>query len=268
MQPLAGLVDSHCHLDRLDLTSYDNDFNAMMTATRAAGVSHMLCIGVDLETFPNVRMLAEQYENIHCTVGVHPLYKDSREPTVEALVALAAHPSVVAIGETGLDYFYAKGDTCWQRQRFHAHIAAAAQTGLPLVIHTRDARDDTIRMLREAGPGAVTGVLHCFTESQQMANEALDLGFYISISGIVTFSSAQSLRDIVKTLPLDRLLIETDSPWLAPAPHRGKTNEPRYVVEVAKLVADLKGIAVQELIDITRRNFFTLFDRASAESVE
>lgn len=264
MSQLEGLVDSHCHLDRLDLSAYDNDFDAMMTATRAAGVSHMLCIGVDLESFPAVQAIAERHPDVHCTVGVHPLYKDSREPSCEELVTLAAHPKVVAVGETGLDYFYAKGDTEWQRRRFVAHIEAAGQTNLPLVIHTRDARADTIDMLRDIGEGKVRGVLHCFTEDLAMAEAAIELGFYISISGIATFANAESLRDVVRALPLERVLIETDSPWLAPVPFRGKTNQPLYVAEVAKLVADLHRMPVQQLVDRTRENFYQLFDRAGA----
>ena len=266
MVQLAGLVDSHCHLDRLDLSEYNNDFDAMMATTREAGVSHMLCIGVDLETFPQVRTLAEAHDDVHCTVGVHPLYKDSREPTTEELVQLAAHPKVVAIGETGLDYFYAKGDTQWQRERFASHIAAARQTDLPLVIHTRDARADTLDMIRVHGEGDVRGVLHCFTEDLDMAMAAIELGFYISISGIATFANASALRDVVRNLPLERLLIETDSPWLAPVPYRGKTNQPLYVAEVAKLVADLHGVDVQYLVDTTRKNFYQLFSRAEGKA--
>lgn len=259
---LTGLVDSHCHLDRLDLKDYPGGLAELMQATAAAGVDHMLCIGVDLESFPAVRDLAEQYPNVHCTVGVHPLYRESREPTCAELMSLAEHQRVVAIGETGLDYFYAKDDTSWQRQRFAEHIAAARQTGLPLVVHTRDAREDTIAMLRDLGEGRVRGVMHCFTEDLVMAERAMDLGFYISISGIVTFRNADALRDVVRALPLDRLLIETDAPWLAPMPHRGKQNEPRYVADVARFVADLKQLPVTELVAITRNNFFSLFNKA------
>jgi TatD DNase family protein len=259
---LTGQVESHCHLDRLDLKDYPGGLPELMQATATAGVDHMLCIGVDLESFPAVRDLAEQYPNVHCTVGVHPLYRESREPTCAELVKLAAHPRVVAIGETGLDYFYARDDTSWQRQRFAEHIAAARQTGLPLVVHTRDAREDTIAMLRELGEARVRGVMHCFTEDLAMAKRAMDLGFYISISGIVTFRNADSLREVVRALPLDRLLIETDAPWLAPMPHRGKQNEPRYVAEVARFVADLKQLPATELVAITRNNFFSLFNKA------
>jgi len=259
---LTGLVDSHCHLDRLDLKDYPGGLPELMQATAAAGVDHMLCIGVDLESFPAVRELAEQYPNVHCTVGVHPLYRESREPTCAELMSLAEHPRVVAIGETGLDYFYAKDDTSWQRQRFAEHIAAARQTGLPLVVHTRDAREDTIAMLRDIGEGKVRGVMHCFTEDLVMAERAMELGFYISISGIVTFRNADALREVVRALPPGRLLIETDAPWLAPMPHRGKQNEPRYVADVARFVADLKQLPTTELVAITRNNFFSLFNKA------
>ncbi len=257
-------VDSHCHLDRLNLDAHGGDFEAMMAATAQAGVSHMLCIGVDLETFPQVQALAEQYENVFASVGVHPLYKESREPQPSELVERAGHPKVVAIGETGLDYFYAKEEREWQQRYFVAHIQAARETGLPLVVHTRGAKDDTLALLREHGGGQVRGVLHCFTEDLDMALQAIELGFYISISGIVTFRNAQALRDTVKQLPLERLLIETDSPWLAPVPFRGKPNEPRYVAHVAECVAELQGVSVAELAKATADNFFSLFNKAQA----
>lgn len=259
---VATFVDSHCHLDRLNLDAHGGDFAAMMAASEEAGVSHMLCIGVDLETFPNVQALAEQYPHVFASVGVHPLYKESREPSVAELLERAAHPKVIAIGETGLDYFYAKEERDWQKRYFIAHIQAARETGLPLVVHTRGAKDDTLNLLREHGGGEVKGVLHCFTEDLDMALQAIDLGFYISISGIVTFRNAQSLRDTVKVLPIEKLLIETDSPWLAPVPFRGKPNEPRFVANVAECVAELKGVTVEELGQITADNFFTLFEKA------
>lgn len=259
---VATFVDSHCHLDRLNLDAHGGDFAAMMAASEEAGVSHMLCIGVDLETFPNVQALAEQYPHVFASVGVHPLYKESREPSVAELLERAAHPKVIAIGETGLDYFYAKEERDWQKRYFIAHIQAARETGLPLVVHTRGAKDDTLNLLREHGGGEVKGVLHCFTEDLDMALQAIDLGFYISISGIVTFRNAQSLRDTVKALPIEKLLIETDSPWLAPVPFRGKPNEPRFVANVAECVAELKGITVEQLGQITADNFFTLFEKA------
>ena len=254
-------VDSHCHLDRLNLDAHGGDFEAMMAATAQAGVSHMLCIGVDLESFPQVQALAEQYENVFASVGVHPLYKESREPQPNELVERAGHPKVVAIGETGLDYFYAKEEREWQQRYFVAHIQAARETGLPLVVHTRGAKEDTLALLREHGAGQVRGVLHCFTEDLDMALQAIELGFYISISGIVTFRNAQALRDTVKQLPLERLMIETDSPWLAPVPHRGKQNQPAYVKDVAQYIADLKQMPVAELAKITTDNFYRLFDR-------
>lgn len=258
----ATFVDSHCHLDRLNLDAHGGDFAAMMAATQDAGVSHMLCIGVDLESFPNVQALAEQYPQVFASVGVHPLYKESREPSVDELLERAAHPKVIAIGETGLDYFYAKEERDWQKRYFIAHIEAARQTGLPLVVHTRGAKEDTLNLIREYGGGEVKGVLHCFTEDLDMAQQAIELGFYISISGIVTFRNAESLRDTVRALPIEKLLIETDSPWLAPIPFRGKPNEPRFVANVAECVAELKGVSVAELGRITADNFFTLFNKA------
>ena len=259
---VATFVDSHCHLDRLNLEAHGGDFAAMMAATEQAGVSHMLCIGVDLETFPDVQALAEQYPQVFASVGVHPLYKESREPSVAELLERAAHPKVIAIGETGLDYFYAKEERDWQKRYFIAHIEAARETGLPLVVHTRGAKDDTLNLLREYGGGEVKGVLHCFTEDLDMAQQAIELGFYISISGIVTFRNADALRATVKALPIEKLLIETDSPWLAPVPFRGKPNEPRFVANVADCVAELKGVSVEALGRITADNFFTLFDKA------
>lgn len=260
-------VDSHCHLNLLDLEAWDGDFRRMMGATFEAGVSHVLCIGTELETFPQVSELAEQWPQVHATVGVHPLYKDSREPSQAELVELAAHPRVVAIGETGLDYFYAADNAEWQRERFRVHVRAARETGLPLVIHTRKAREDTLRIIEEEGGGEVTGVLHCYTENRTMAERAMELGFYISISGIVTFHNASNVRKVVKKLPLERLLIETDAPWLAPVPHRGKTNEPRYVTHVAETVAELLDSSVEEVARVTRENFFRLFSKAEPAGV-
>lgn len=261
---VTGLVDSHCHLDRLDLSAYDGNFDAMMQAAAAAGVSQMLCIGVGLENVTPVLALAEAWPQVYATVGVHPLYPESGGATVEELVALAAHPKVVGLGETGLDYFKDGADVAWQHQCFIAHIEAARQTGLPLVIHTRNAREDTLALLREHGGGEVRGVLHCFTEDLAMAEAAIEMGFLISISGIVTFRTAEPLRDVVRALPLEKLLIETDAPWLAPVPHRGKPNEPRFVAEVAACIAELKGTSAQAVAAATRENFFRLFDKAAA----
>jgi TatD DNase family protein len=260
-------VDSHCHLNLLDLEAWGGDFRRMMDAAREAGVSHMLCIGTELETFPEVRELAETWPQVHATVGVHPLYKDSQEPDEDELVALAEHPRVVAIGETGLDYFYAAEEAEWQRERFRVHVRAARRTGLPLVIHTRKAKDDTLKIIEEEGGGEVTGVLHCYTENRTMAERAMELGFYISISGIVTFHNASNVRKVVKKLPLERLLIETDAPWLAPVPHRGQSNEPRFVPHVAEAIAELHGTDVAEVARVTRDNFFRLFSQARPAEV-
>ena len=261
MTELKGLVDSHCHLNLLDHDALGMDLAAVLDAAEAAGVVRLLCIGVDLETFPQVRELAETCPSVYATVGVHPLYRDSAEPDVQTLIKLADHPRVVAIGETGLDYYYAKKDNQWQRQRFISHIQAARETGLPLVIHTRGAQEDTLSLLREHGEGQVTGVLHCFTESQAMAEAAIDMGFYVSFSGIVTFRNAEPLRQVAAALPADRILIETDAPWLAPVPHRGKSNHPAWVAEVARCLANVRGQDPQQLADQTRDNFFRLFSR-------
>lgn len=256
------LVDSHCHLDKLDLDAHNGDLNQALQAAYARKVDHILCIGIDLEHISDVVTLAEQHDSVYASVGVHPLYRESREPRLQDLVEVAKHPKVVAIGETGLDYFYGEGDLQWQKDRFVVHIEAARQTGLPLIIHTRGAKEDTLDYLRELGQGQVQGVLHCFTEDLDMARRAVDMGFLISISGIVTFRNASELRDVVRALPLDRLLVETDAPWLAPVPHRGRKNEPQFVVEVAEKVAELKGVSLEQVASVTTENFFTLFAKA------
>lgn len=260
----AMLVDSHCHLDKLDLAAYDGNLDAVLQAAFARDISHVVCIGIDMDNIQSVLTLAEQYEQVFATVGVHPLYRENREPTLEELVRVAAHPKVIAIGETGLDYFYGEGDLQWQRDRFVTHIRAARQTDLPLVIHTRGAKEDTLNFLRDEGGSEIRGVMHCFTEDLEMAKRAIDLGFLISISGIVTFRNADELRAVVQALPLDRLLVETDAPWLAPVPHRGKANEPKFVVEVAQKVAELKGVSLETVAEQTTQNFFNLFTRAQA----
>lgn len=260
----AMFVDSHCHLDKLDLAAYDGDLDAALQAAFARQISHVVCIGIDMDNIQGVLALAEQYPQVSATVGVHPLYRENREPTLEELVRVAAHPKVIAIGETGLDYFYGEGDLQWQKNRFITHIHAARQTRLPLVIHTRGAKDDTLNFIRNEGNGEVRGVMHCFTEDLDMAKQAIDLGFMISISGIVTFRNADELRAVVQALPLDRLLVETDAPWLAPVPHRGKSNEPKFVVEVAQKVAELKGVDLDTVARQTTQNFFSLFTRAQA----
>lgn len=257
------LVDSHCHLDRVDLSAYDNSFAAMLAAAKAEGVEHMLCVSIDLESYPAMLELVDDYPEISISVGVHPNDHDRREPTVGELVELAAHPKNVAIGETGLDYFRSDRESCdWQRDRFRTHIRAANACGKPLIIHTRDAREDTIRILQEEHADEARGVMHCFTETWEMAQQAMELGFYISFSGIVTFKNAEELRDVASKVPLDRMLIETDSPYLAPTPYRGKPNEPRYVSRVAETIAELRGVEVDELAKITRDNFYNLFTGA------
>ena len=256
------LVDSHCHLDRVDLATYDGDFSRLIDETLASGVGHMLCVSIDLESYPAMLALVEAYPEISVSVGVHPCDFDRREPSVEELVELASHPKNVAIGETGLDYFRSEGDLDWQRERFRRHIQAARLAKKPLIIHTRESREDTIRILQEEQAVEVGGVMHCFTETWEMAQAAMEMGFYISFSGIVTFKNAQELRDVAMKVPLDRILIETDSPYLAPVPYRGKPNQPRYVSNVADTIATLRNIPVDTLIEATRDNFYQLFSSA------
>ena len=251
--------DSHCHLDRIDLADFDNDFETLLDAIAAERVTRMLCIGVDLESFDAMyaRILPEA--QVFCTAGVHPDYVDVREPDAERLCRLAELDKVVAIGETGLDYFHQSGDLDWQRKRFVVHINAARECGLPLVIHTRDAREDTLDLLRKHKAEDVGGVLHCFTEDWEMARQAIDLGFYISISGIVTFNQAQNVRDMACRIPLQWLLIETDSPWLSPAPFRGKPNHPGRVRLVAEKLAEIRGESLADLAAATYANANRLF---------
>ncbi|EGH00320.1 Putative deoxyribonuclease YcfH [gamma proteobacterium IMCC2047] len=254
------LVDSHCHLDRLDLAPYNGDLNKAITAAHDEGVDHMLCVAISLAKLPDVLGIAEQYEKVHASVGVHPLQDSDAEVTAEQLAELAQHPKVVAIGETGLDYFYDKERAAQQQTQFVKHMQAAKICRKPVIIHTRDAQQDTLDIIRSEGDPELAGVLHCFTESWEMAKQAMDMNYYISLSGIVTFKNATELREVAKQIPLDRLLIETDSPYLAPVPYRGKKNEPKYVAEVAKFLAELRGISVEELAQITRQNYFNLFN--------
>lgn len=256
------LVDSHCHLNLLDLT-LEGSVRSVVMEAREAGIGHMLCVSVDLESFPDIRVLAQEYADVSASVGTHPNTREGTEPTVEQLVQLAAAPEVVAIGETGLDYFRSEGDLGWQRERLRIHIAAAKECKKPLIIHTRQAKQDTLRILREESASEVGGVLHCFTEDWEMASKGLDLGFYISFSGIVTFRSASALQKVVTKIPADRLLIETDSPYLAPVPHRGKPNRPAYVRYVAQCIAELRKIPVADIEDLTAENFFSLFSGAA-----
>ncbi|WP_444957912.1 TatD family hydrolase [Microbulbifer sp. ANSA003] len=256
------LVDSHCHLDRLKLDKFDGDLDAVLDLARSRGVGKFLCVGISLENADAVVEIASRYEDVVCSVGVHPLDVDSGMADVERLVEMANQPNVVALGETGLDYYYSTDTQEIQKQSFIAHLKAAGQAELPVIVHTRDAREDTIALIKEHGNTNTAGVLHCFTESWDMAKAALDLNYYISLSGIVTFKNAEELRDVARRLPLDRLLVETDSPYLAPVPYRGKPNIPAYVREVAEFIADLRGIPYEELAEITSENFFRLFPRA------
>lgn len=258
------VVDSHCHLDRLELTPWGGDLSRALDAARAAGVGAMLNVNIDLEHEAQVRGIAEANPDIWFSVGVHPSEQEGEEPTVDRLLALAAHPKCIAIGETGLDYHWCKGDTEWQRERFRVHIRAARECCKPLIIHTREAREDTIRVLREENAGEPGGIMHCFTEDIATAEAALEIGMHISFSGIVTFRNAEPLREVARRVPLDRLLVETDSPYLAPVPHRGKPNEPRYVVDVCRFLAELRGVSPEEMARITTDNFRRLFPVTAA----
>lgn len=254
------LVDSHCHIDFDPLYPRIDE---VLANARDNDVSHLLCVAVNLEDFPRILSLAEQHDHLFASVGVHPNEHEGREPGVDELLELSRHPRVVAIGETGLDYFRSQGDLEWQRDRFCRHIDAARRCGKPLIIHSRNAPADTIRLMREADAGQAGGVMHCFAEDWSMAEQALDLGFYISFSGIVTFKNASDIQDVARRAPLDRILVETDSPYLAPVPFRGRTNEPAYVKHTAEYVAQLRGISYDAVAEATSENFFRLFPHAS-----
>ena len=250
------LVDSHCHIDFPELADQlDSVFDLM----RQNQVERALCVSVTLEDFPRVRKLAEAYPHIYASVGVHPDHEGVATVSAGELVALSNHPKIVAIGETGLDYYRLKGDLEWQRERFRTHIRAARECGKPLIIHTRDAAEDTLRIMREEGAGAAGGVMHCFTESWEMAEAAMALGFYISFSGIVTFKNAKALKEVARRVPLEKMLVETDSPYLAPVPYRGKTNQPGYVRHVAEEIARIKDMTLERVAEVTTSNFYQLF---------
>ncbi|MAF71057.1 MAG: metal-dependent hydrolase [Alteromonas sp.] len=253
-------VDSHCHLDRLKQSP--ESLIETLNFARTRGVEHFLCVCVSVNDYDSMLETVKDFNDVSVSCGVHPLHQDEA-CSYDELLEKASRHEVVAIGETGLDYFYSPESKDVQLQSFIDHIKVANETKKPLIIHTRDAREDTINLLKAHKAPHTKGVLHCFTESLEMAEAAMELDFYISISGIVTFNSAQELREVVKAIPLERLLIETDSPWLAPVPHRGKQNQPGYVVEVAEFIAELKGITVAELARITTENFYTLFSLAA-----
>jgi TatD DNase family protein len=252
------LVDSHCHLD---FPEFAPELDAVVERAMAAGVGLCVSIGTTLEGFPRVRAVAERFDSVWCSVGIHP-HEAEKEPLqdAQALITLAQGPKVVGIGETGLDYFYEHSPRAAQRKNFRLHIAAARELGLPLIVHTRDAEDDTIEILRdEMERGTFTGLIHCFTGTKKLADAALDLGFYISVSGIATFKKSEELRAVIREVPLEHLLVETDAPFLAPVPHRGKRNEPAFVARTADVLAQLKGVSGEDLAAQTTQNFFSLF---------
>jgi len=251
-----NFVDSHCHINFPDLVENIDD---VLVKMRQNEVVCALCVSVNLADFPQVLSLAEQHPNIYASVGVHPDYEGVEEPDISCLVDLAQHPRIIAIGETGLDYYRLKGNLEWQRERFRTHIRAARKSGKPLIIHTREAAADTLRIMKEEKATEASGVMHCFTESWEVAEAALEMGFYISMSGIVTFKNALKIKEVAQRVPLDRLLIETDSPYLAPVPYRGKLNQPAYVKHVAEEIATLRGISLEEVGLRTTENFARLF---------
>ena len=254
-------IDSHCHLDRIDLAPYHNDFGLFMKDAENSQIDHMLCIGIDLESYSAMRDRVEPYSCISLSVGVHPNVTEGREPTIEELIELADNEKVIAIGETGLDYFRSKGDLEWQHQRFRNHIRAAKTLNKPLIIHTREAGHDSLDVLEDEDAQQVGGIIHCFTEDWEYAKKALDLDFYISFSGIVTFKNAQQIKEVARKVPAERFLIETDSPYLAPMPFRGKPNYPIYVRYVAEHLAELRSTTVADIAKQSSENFNRLFNR-------
>ncbi len=253
------LIDSHCHLDKLDLTPYQKDFSNFMQEADKNQIEHMLCISIDLEAYPAMCELVAPYPQISLSVGVHPNVDVGQDPSAAELIALADNEKVVAIGETGLDYFRSEGDLSWQHKRLENHRAASKETKKPLIIHTREAAADTLRILKEQGADEVGGVIHCFTEDWDFAQQAMDLNFYISFSGIVTFKNAKEIQEVAKKVPTDRYLIETDSPYLAPVPFRGKSNYPIYVQHVAQYIADLRETDYATIVQQSNDNFRRLF---------
>jgi TatD DNase family protein len=252
------IIDSHCHLDRVDLTKFGGSIETMLAHANELSVKEFLCVCIDLEHFDEVLSLAKKYPQIYASVGVHPTEQEGKDPSIEELLTLANDDNIIAIGETGLDYFHIeKNSADWQRERFRRHIAVSNQSAKPLIIHTRSAKTDTIKIMTEEK--AEAGVIHCFSEDWAMAKSALDLGFYISFSGIITFKNADALREVAKKVPLDRILIETDSPYLTPVPNRGKPNSPAYVYYVAEQLAKIKGVSIDEIARATTQNFYNLF---------
>jgi len=260
-----AFIDSHCHINFPDLAA---DLPAVMAAMAANDVTHALCVSVNLESFPQVLDIAERFPNVYASAGVHPDDRSGEEPSLERLLTLGANSRVVAIGETGLDYYRVEGDTEWQRERFRIHIRAARQLRKPLIIHTREAAEDTLRVMREESASEIGGVMHCFTESADVASRAMEMNFMISFSGIVTFKNALALKEVARSVPLENMLIETDSPYLAPVPYRGKTNQPAYVRHVAEEIARLRNVSVETIAEATTANFFRLFGSATAKGAK
>jgi TatD DNase family protein len=260
------LVDSHCHLGLLDVAANGDTVASVVQRARDNGVGYFLNVAVSVKEFPSLLSTSLLYDDVSTSVGLHPNDQDE-EVTADELIHLANHPKVIAIGETGLDYFRSTGDLMWQRDRFRAHVLAAKKVHKPLIVHTRDAKEDTLIIMREENAGEVSGVMHCFTEDWMTAKAALDLGFYISFSGIVTFKNASTIQEVAKKMPLDRMLIETDSPYLAPSPHRGKANEPAYVRHTAEFIATLRGMDFTDFAVHTTDNFFRLFTGAKRPHV-
>ena len=252
------LVDSHCHLDRIDQETCGN-VETILSRARTRGVEKFLCIATSIDGFDDVKAIADTHSDVFCTAGVHPLKKESFTVDHEQLLHQAAQEKVIAVGETGLDYYYSPENADWQKQSLRTHIAVARELAKPLIIHTRDAREDTLNILKQEKAEQTGGILHCFTESYEMAMSAIDMGFYVSFSGILTFKTADLLRDIATKLPFDRILVETDSPWLAPVPYRGKVNQPAYVIEVAEQLANILNISYEDLAEQTTENFYRLF---------
>lgn len=259
MSERISIVDSHCHLDCLKGGDSLDGVKQYLETASVQGVEHFLCVSIDWENYPTVKKLADTFPQVSCSVGVHPNHHEGHDPGVDELLKEAENANVVAIGETGLDYFRSEGDVEWQRERFRRHIAAAKSCQKPLIIHTREAREDTLKILQEENAKEAGGVMHCFTEDWEMAQAAMEMNFYISFSGIVTFKSATALQEVAKRMPLERILIETDSPYLAPVPHRGKQNQPAYVRLVAEFIAKLRDEPVEEIARRTTENFYTLF---------
>jgi TatD DNase family protein len=259
------MIDSHCHLDRIDLAPYQNDLSQFMRHLSEQQITHLLCVSIDLDNLPSMWELVKEFNNICISVGVHPNVEltADQEPGVDDLIAITKGKRVVAIGETGLDYFRSEGDLSWQHQRLRTHIQAAKQLKLPIIIHSREAKDDVLRILKEEGADEVGGVIHCFTEDWEMASQAMELGFYISFSGIVTFKNATSIQDVASRIADDMFLIETDSPYLAPVPHRGKPNYPTYVKHVAEKIAELRNTSVEHVSEVSSRNYHRLFSKVS-----